>query len=350
MNEQSAPARSVGIDMVKAAAILGVLLLHTSTYGYGGQILSPQWTAAVLWGCAVRPSVPLFFMCSGALLLPAEKSLPLRRLWGRNILKIVVAMLFWAMFYKVFHLLASGALSGAALWQAVKEVLVFNQEFHFYFLHIILLVYAFLPVTRAFVQQADARLLRYALALWFALGILFPTLLPFWPFRLLNAIAGMWPIRQSFAAIGYGLLGYVLARRTPSYRIGALSALVGYLLIFVPTALLSWRNGSIETHFFEGMGVGACLLGAGLFTLLYRLGESLPAGRAAAAVTRLSKASFCIYLVHVVFLNVFEHFGLTAANYPAVLAVPVLAAANLLLSFLVWLILSRIPVVNRWLI
>ena len=350
MNKPSISARDLGIDLVKAAAILGVLLLHTSTDGYTAPIGSFHWTSAIVWGGVVRASVPLFFMCSGALLLPQEKELPLRRLYGKNFLKIVIAMFVWAAFYKVFHLLLDGSFTPAALWQGVKEVIVFHQEFHLYYLHIILLVYAFLPLTRVFVRNADERTVRYALGLWFVLGILYPTLRPYWPFTLLYGIPVQWMMNMTYAAIGYGVLGWYLVRRLPSVRTAALLTLAGLVLVLAPTIAISAKRGALETNFLEGMSVGVCLLAAGLFSLLYRCGQRLSDRGAGKAAVLLSKASFCIFLVHVVWLNVFARLGLTANAFPAVFSIPALAAVNAALSWLCWRLLSKIPFVNRWLV
>lgn len=350
MDGQRAQTRDVGVDAVKAAAILGVVLLHTSTDGYASSMGGFDWYASLFWGCLVRASVPLFLMCSGALLLPPEKDLPLRRLWGKNILRIVVAMCAWAVFYKVFHLLGGGAFSLAALWQGVKEVLVFDQEFHLYFLHIILLVYAFLPLTRLFVRHASAQTLRYALALWFALGILYPTVRPWWPFTLLTGVPTLWPMNMAYAAVGYGLLGWYLTRHLPKPGAAAVLTAAGFALVFVPTVVLSLRKGALEEHYLEGMGVGVCVLAAGLYSLLYRIGRKAAGSRLGAAATKLSVASFGIYLVHVVWLTVFRHVGLTVFAFPTLLSVPALAACNVALSWLCRALLARIPFVRRWLV
>ncbi len=350
MNEQSSQTRDVGIDLIKTAAIVGVVILHISTYGYGGTVLSFQWTASVVWGCLVRASVPLFFMCSGALLLPPQKALPVRRLYLKNILRIVIAMLVWSVFYKLTHLLSSGGLSAASAWKAIREVLLLDQEFHMYYLQIILLVYAFLPLTRILVRSATGRELCYALILWFVLGILYPTLLPYRPFSEIRGIPLQWMMNMSYASIGYGLLGYCLKRRPLKAGHAALLAAAGFLLMLIPTLLGSAREGEMESRFLEGMSVGVCCYAVGLFSLLYRLGQRLGEKKRSGAVTLLSRASFCIFLVHIAWLKVFVRFGLSAAAYPTVISIPVFAAAVLLLSYLCWLVLSRIPLVNRWLI
>ena len=349
MNDALSQTRRVGIDLIKSFAIFGVLVQHTAYYGFLAPVRSFGWISAAVWGSVFRTSVPLFFMCSGALLLAPEKELPLRRLFGKNYLKILLAVLVWALGYKLFHLLLDGAFSLPALWQGVKETLLFQHEFHLYFLHILLLVYAFLPLTRRFVRHATDQELRYALALWFLLGILYPTLRPYWPLTLLSAIPLQWMLNMSYAAIGYGLLGYCLSRRplSPSAAVGLGAA--GLVLTFVPTLLLSLRQGTLAEQFLGGMSVGVCLLAAGQYALLDRLGARLRE-RSARRAGFLSRSSFCVYLVHVVFLNLFQRWDLTAAVYPAVIAIPALSLLLWLLSAAVYLVLSRIPFVRKWLI
>ena len=184
---------------------------------------------------------------------------------------------------------------------------------HLYYLHILLLVYALLPLTRAFVRAASETELRYALALWFALGIVFPTLRAYWPFTLLTDIPLQWMLNMSWAAVGYGLLGWYLTRRPLRPAVAWPLALAGFALVFFPTALCSLRAGALEERFLEGMSVGVCLLAAGLFSLLYPAGRDMKPGKGRAFVTAVSRASFCIFLVHVLWLEVFAHFGLTAA-------------------------------------
>lgn len=95
------------------------------------------------------------------------------------------------------------------------------------------------------------------------------------------------------------------------------------------------------------MPPGVCLEAAGL----YGWCVSRCQRREGSAWTRtISQASFCVYLVHLFFLEELVSRGFSAGAYPPVWAVQALTAAVFALSFLVWLILRRIPVVNRWLI
>jgi surface polysaccharide O-acyltransferase-like enzyme len=339
--------REYGIDLLKSVSILGVIIIHTCTYG--DAVLSSGWLSNVFWGSLTRASVPLFLMCSGTLFLRPGQPLSVKKLFSRSIPRILAAMVFWAMSYKIFHLLADGGFSLAALFQAVKEVLLFNQEFHLYYLQVILLVYLFLPVTDLLVQHAERRQVEYLLLLWFILGIVYPTVAGFWPFRLLDMMAPQYQINMTYASIGYGLLGFYLKEYPLGWRAGAVSAIIGFMMVFGGTVWMSARMGSLQTLFLQGMTVGVALLAAGLFSLCIHAGPPR-GGRTERAVTYLSKGSFCIYLVHIYFNYGLPKLGFSAALFPPLAGVPLAALVTLGGSLVVYALLRRVPVVKSWLI
>ena len=77
--QNPADKRDRSIDLLKTLAIFGVLTIHTCTLGYQHPVGSFSWLSTVFWGSVVRASVPIFLMCSGALLLHPDHALPL--LW-----------------------------------------------------------------------------------------------------------------------------------------------------------------------------------------------------------------------------------------------------------------------------
>lgn len=339
--------REYGIDLLKSISILGVIIIHTCTYN--DAVLSVGWLSNLFWGSLTRASVPLFLMCSGALFLKPGKPLSTKKLFTRSIPRILAAMVFWAMTYKVYHLVGSGGLSPAALLLALKEVLVFNQEFHLYYLQIILLVYLFLPVTDLVVQHATRRQVEYLLLLWFLLGIVYPTVGSFWPFRLLDMMAPQFQLNMTYASIGYGVLGFYLKEYPLGRRVGFGLAAAGFLTVFGGTVWMSARAGSFQTLFLQGMTVGVALLAAGIFSLCVHA-EPLRGGRTEQVVTYLSKGSFCVYLTHIYFNYGLPRLGFSAALFPPLVGVPLAALATLVCSLAAYALLRRIPVVKSWLI
>ncbi len=88
-------------------------------------------------------------------------------------------------------------------------------------------------------------------------------------------------------------------------------------------------------------------MAAGLFGTVTALNRN---DRRHPAAERISKASFCVYLVHVFFLNIFTGLGFTVSLLPCLISIPILVLVVFLCSYAVYLILSRGPVVNEYLI
>lgn len=342
--------RDVSVDLVKTIAIVSVLLIHVSAPGLSGvEAGSSRWLSSLFWGSISRMAVPLFLMASGVLLLAPERPLPLRKLYGKSIPRLLIALLFWAACYKLFDLLLWGGIDRWTLEQSFKEVLLFKHEEHLYYLHIMLLVYAFLPVTRLIARHGDRKLLEYGLGLWFLLGILYPTVRTFWPFTLLTGIPVQWRMNMTYASIGFTLLGWYLVKYHPQIRTGTslLTLLAGVCVVFGGTWAQSAAAGKLETHFLEGMGVGVFLAALGSWGLCRRARLSGPAVR---VVTYISKASFCVFLTHIFFLKGLLHLGISAQIGPAIVTVPLLSALLLGCGCGVYALLSRIPGARHWLV
>jgi len=296
----SEQTRDAAIDLVKTLAIVGVVIIHLCSFAH--PFGSADWTLSVFLASAVRASVPLFFMCSGALFLDPGRILPTGRLWRRYIPRIAAALFVWAGFYALLDLCAAQTFTPAAFAQKLRDLLLFRHEFHLYYLHITLLFYALIPVVRVFTAHATQHELGYALGIWFAVGILYPTLCTFYPFSQLSGIPAQWLLNMSWASVGYGLLGYYLKRYPLPRRGCVFLAACGLVFTFGATLLLSYRAGQLDQRLFEGMSIGPALMAAGIFGLCrHAVPQLRPA--ASAATAWLSRASFCIYLVHVLFLR-----------------------------------------------
>lgn len=342
--------RDQKIDVVKIVAIWNVVLCHVAAAPFsGGTIGTMSWYAALFWTSLAHACVPLFFMASGALLMKPEKELTLKKLYTQNMPRILAALFFWAFCYKLVSLKLMDSLTLPDVVDAVKHLLLFHHEEHFYYLHITLLAYAVLPVTRLIAQYADKRLLRYVLGLWFLLGIVYPTVRTFWPFTLLSGIPVQWRMNITYASTGYMLLGHYLSvyHPRPSHGISVMVLLIGFSLTFSGTCFMSYTAGQPDDHFLEGMGVPAFLVAVGMWSLCWTVELSLNGKKLAAF---FAKASFCVYLTHIFFLQAFARWGFRAADGPVLLMVPLISGAIICCCCVIFVALSRIPLARRWLI
>ncbi len=346
--------RNIPVDAAKTVAIFGTLMIHASAAGgFAGSVGSFGWTSALFWNCLIRCAVPLFLLCSGALMLSPEKDVTISAVWKRYIPRMLIALFFWAGAYAARDLLLTkvntGVLELAAIQNALKNLLLFNHKNHLYYLHIILLVYAFLPITRFFVAKADRKTLFYGLGVWFVLSSVYPMLRAFPPFGSLWGIPAQYVINLTWGAVGLGVLGHVITVEAPKHRpwVFALLYLLGTVLTFGGTLLQSLRTEALAELFLQGNAPGVYLQAAGIYGFCVSVFQRR---RSCPALETVSRASFCIYLVHLFFLDFLAGRGFAAGIYPPIWAVPVLVAVMFAAGFAVWLVLRRIPVVNRYLI
>jgi len=340
--------RDTTIDFIKAFAILGVIAIHIGSRTLTENTVgSFEWTSGLFWGSFFRASVPLFLMSSGALMLEPTKPLSVKKLYLHNILRIVVAMFVWGNAYKLFHLLMNSQLDMKNVLYSFKQILVLEMEFHFYYIYMILLVYICLPITRMFTEKADKKLLQYTLAVWFVVAIIISTVRDFSPFNQFEEITDRWGLNLTYASIGYGVLGYYLKKYPLSFKTAILCLISGFSIVFFVTFRLSWKNGILHEQFLSGASIGVCLYAIGIFSVFSNASFK---GFIRSMVVYISKASFCIYLSHMFILYTAERFSITAMIGPAVLTVPLFSVVGLLISLVIYTIVSKIPVLNKWII
>lgn len=338
--------RNVSIDLIKVFAIIGVVIIHTCTFDT--PIASADWNFALFWRSISGASVPLFLMSSGAIMLEQSKDISFKKLYKKNILRIILSMFVWAAIYKIYHLNDAENLSFHTALDSFYEIIFFNHEFHFYYMHMIIIVYMFLPVTRTLVKHSGQKQLLYILFLWFAFAIIYPTIKRFYPFSFFEGMTTMWGINLTYASIGFGILGYYLKKYPLTKLYSLILAFSGFGLVFGLTFFKSFTSGILYEHFLAGNGLPVCIMAAGIFSFLVSV--NLESTGICFVLTSLSKSSFCIYLVHMLVMYILKSNGINTSFAPKIISIPSVAVLNIAISYAVYFVLSKIPIVKNWLI
>ena len=211
------------------------------------------------------------------------------------------------------------------------------------------MIYVLMPILKLIAANAEKKLLIYILAVWFAVGIVYPTVSSFYPITLFQSIMGWYTVKLTYASAGFVLLGYYLHKYPLKAGTSAILYAVGTAIAFAGTWYTSVRDGTLSEIFLQGTSVGVCLASAGVFGFCKNCGDRLK-GFAAKAAVFMSNASFCVYLVHIIFLETVKEDIVMPTAFAPIVSIPLISAGILAASLVIYLILSRIPVLNRWLI
>ncbi|MCQ2406716.1 MAG: acyltransferase family protein [Oscillospiraceae bacterium] len=346
-------SRSISLIMLKCICCFCVITIHAASPFLKTDVGSLNFFFAAVWSTLCRFAVPVFLMITGALLLSPDKELSIGKIFKSYFLRILICLFFWTIIYELFLIGANYIFFDnykPGIWRsALYRVLSFNHHFHLYYLQILLLLYALLPILRAFVKNAGDELLIYALALWFVLGIIFPVLFGFELFSSVSGIPSQYPLSLLYCAPGYALLGYFLKTRSGKIRprIFALLFLAGFLSLLLILCLASKREGELASSWLDVNTPSVCLEAAGIFGFVCSLEGQIKLRRFAVL---LSSGSFCVFLVHHFFIMAFQALLPDIYSKGSFILIPLLSLACLSGSLLVYLILHKIPLFRKYLI
>lgn len=352
---QKIDGRVAYADLLRTFATIAVIMLHIAgSHMADVAVTSSAWQVFNLYDGLVRWCVPVFVMLSGMFMLDPKHSMPLGKLFFHNALRLLICLMFWGAVYALAGCWAAGDFSWQGLWQAMLSSLKGNTHYHLWFLYMILGLYLVTPILRAFVRGASRGDLHYFLLLAFLMVSVLPMAFRIWP----NATSALhtWYNRLNvqlvLGYVGYYVAGYYLRQ----YTIGRIAEAAVYILGVLGavvtvwgTRVLSLRSGGLDDALYGYFAPNVVLFSVAVVVLFrYVLGVSEERSRRQ-RLGHVARISFGIYLVHDLFIMVFNHFGLTTLSFAPVASVPVLTALVFLLSFaLAWLI-SRIPFLGRWL-
>ena len=346
-----APPRRWDLDALRLLAIAAVVAIHV--FGLlvsAGRRGSPQWWGAVVIDIGLTWAVPVFVMISGALVLaPRAHADGPAVFYRKRFARIVPALIVWHLVY----------LLGVRAWllrhdlepaSVALDLINTNVYTALYFLWLIAGLYVVAPVLAAFLHAGGHRralvTAGVALAGTHAVYLLSGTAaLLDRPRPLhLTALTEWWPY------VGLFLAGWALHRVVLGRRGMAVAAAVGT----AATIEIIWQYGrapdlpALQRLLpVSRLGPVVAVLAICVFLLAVGAGARITlAPRVAGLLRTLSDASFGVFLVHLLILQVLRQ------TVPAVLRADSLAVVGavyvvvLVLSFAVSLAAARVRFVR----
>lgn len=322
------------IDFIRALGAFLVVLAHVEYKGPGADLTGTFYYALT------RVAVPLFFMASGFLLLSKQE--PYLEFFRKRLFKVFVPFIIWSVIYLVWKGENLDLPFLSLIKTYILRIIRGPRENHLWFFYELFGLYLFTPILRVYLQKASMKDLIYFCGLWFVLTPCVILILEFTPLQ----IGFTYYFLGGY--IGYFLFGYLITRLqlNPRHKMIAFAVFFVMLLVSVAAIYLSSYYGIRTQYFGDYLSVNVVLMSCALFVALVDLPVSDPAYR---FIQPVSRASFGIYLVHVIVMV--ELFSISPFSGwsmlgTAIFMIPLMGLLGFVLSFLLIFILQKVPVLR----
>lgn len=337
--------RKAHVDVIKILAILLVIFNHTGNDGFLAyqrqgnlffQIVQMFFTSF----CKI--AVPLYFMCSGALLLGKEESI--QKLWKKRILKFVIVTIGFTIVYYVFLSVRDhNPIDISWILRTMYSSSTFSFSGSYWFLYSYIAFLIMLPVFRIIAKYITKEVMIYL----FALHALFSGVLPIFEFYLgLGSLAISVPFATSYVFF-YPLVGFYLEKNEISLLDNKKNLLIVCIMSMlsiissIMVSLKAFKNENLTENYFALFGGFVVILVYLLIRDICKKASKQPLLQN--IIREVSGCTFGIYLLHG-FAFIFINDIYVGGRYlDACVKVPCVFISSLLVVF----VLRKIPIINK---
>lgn len=274
MNNQ----RTVYLDIIRVIACIMVIVMHAPIPGIGEE---SHGAFLVLISYLTVPSVPLFFMVSGALLLPCKKEITAVNYLKKRIGKVAGPTIVFSLFYMI----VDKSLNCISVLS-----IPFSTQGHgiLWFMYTLIGLYLLVPIISPWIRQISKKELEMYLLLW---GI--AQCYPYLSLCLEINISSTGILYYFTGYVGYFLLGYYFNRYPVSFKL-----LLPLAILMLPLPLLNkifdWGLDFYSAFWY--LSAPVTIMTTTWFIGLKRLCETFVFN---IRLSTISNLSFGIYLIHI---------------------------------------------------
>lgn len=351
--------RSYHLDILRIMAIFAVVFMHVSGHislEMGDDTSSVYWHICNIFDSGTRWAVPMFVMISGYLFLNPQKEITTKDIYKKNILRMIIAYLFWSFLYTLFLAVYSG--EKMAPISFVKNLIVGTVKggmYHLWFIPMLIGLYILVPVLRVLIANISQKTLSYFILVMLAFEAIMKPLINISAFR--NLLGDRIDTLGLGLSIGgyilYFVLGYYI--NTVSFtklkkRIIYLLGIVSFVFTIGVTAVLSFINGKELVYFRDNFSLNVFFMSASLFLFVKeRYAKKEFSNGARKVIMFLSKYSFGLYLTHLFVLTLLVDFYVCSNAMVLLLIIVYFVISCVIPLFVSWVI-GKIPLLRKYII
>lgn len=353
--------RIVWLDVIRCVAMIMVIGVHCIDPFYISPTMRaiPEYTHwAAIYGSLLRPSVPLFVMMTGLLLLPVKKQ-PLGKFYKKRIYRVLFPFLIWSVLYSMFPWV-TGVLGlpkeiigdffcytqgqeSQSLIDSLKDVAMipFNfshKENHMWYIYLLIGLYLYMPFFSAWIENADRKTKRAFLLIWI-ISLFIPYLKEYVAnclFERSGYVFGTdtwneFGLFYYFAGFnGYLLLGHYVKKGNDwslmkTFILCILMFAVGYYITYTGFSTTASNPNATETEmelFFTFCSPNVLLMTLATFLLLQKV--VITNSTVIKVLANMTQCGFGIYMVHYFVVGPF-FLLIGPSSLPIPLQVPLMA-------------------------
>ncbi len=361
--------RIVWLDVIRCVAMIMVIGVHCIDPFYISPTMRaiPEYTHwAAIYGSLLRPSVPLFVMMTGLLLLPVKKQ-PLGKFYKKRIYRVLFPFLIWSVLYSMFPWV-TGVLGlpkeiigdffcytqgqeSQSLIDSLKDVAMipFNfshKENHMWYIYLLIGLYLYMPFFSAWIENADRKTKRAFLLIWI-ISLFIPYLKEYVAnclFERSGYVFGTdtwneFGLFYYFAGFnGYLLLGHYVKKGNDwslmkTFILCILMFAVGYYITYTGFSTTASNPNATETEmelFFTFCSPNVLLMTLATFLLLQKV--VITNSTVIKVLANMPQCGFGIYMVHYFVVGPF-FLLIGPSSLPIPLQVPLMAICIFLCSW-----------------
>jgi len=335
-------------DCARIFSMLAIIFLHCSGYGCEQELRKDKnshWIIVCWYNCLTRFGVPMFVLLSGTFILDPSKNFTFKKLFTRNIFRLVTAFVFWSTVNALFNIYV---FKRNSLSEFFKMFLV--GEEYLWFIFMIIGCYLISPFLRLF--SDNIVLARYFLGLCLFWGSIVPSVKDFLHISELTDIENelilwtdRWHYHFTLEFVGYFVAGYHIVKhvniRSLYVRLILYALCIADIIFICYATYMMERDDTKYSKEFRDTNTITVVIYAIVFFIFFKheVGRINFSPRAIKIISKLSALTFGVYLSHMIikqilikFLNIgqVEFFG---KKYSPIIGCPILWIIITIISY-----------------
>lgn len=353
MGESKRNVRYDYLDILRIAATLAVVLIHTITGVMDTRDMTAYPEAKIVFLVLmdwITWCVPIFLMISGFLFLDRNRELPICKIYGKYCRRMVVALFVFGVPYAWIEILIkNNQFSVRDIFAGIIMVCTGKSWSHLWYIYLIIILYLITPFLRWMVKTIPG----WGLLIILTGLFIGSSVLPF--IKLVLGDERIIAVPAGGIYLFYYLMGFVFKDadnrncNTGKYRKGLICVLLVAILSILAGTFISRISGNYSIQMAYNYPFTVILS-----ILLFMIAGSVEVNgqnKNTFLNKEISEMCFGVYLLHPLFINIcYKGLNITPLDYPVWFSVPVFWGVIAGLSFISIYILRKIPFFRDYII